>query len=232
MVQDRVEEAPGRIGVFILARVRLYEEGLAQVLRADPRFAVCGTASGHDDAVARMLSLRSAPHVALLDLGLMSGVASARRLRVVLPQVRVIALAIDDTEEDVIAWAEAGVAGFVTRDTPLDDVLSTIECVALGGARCSPTAAAALLRRVAALAEHRPFDRRRGHLTPREREVVTLIDRGLSNKQIARELQIELATVKNHVHSILDKLRVDRRGAAAALVRGQAGIAFGRDGEP
>jgi two-component system nitrate/nitrite response regulator NarL len=229
MVQDRVEGAARRIGVFILARVRLYEEGLAQVLRADPRFAVSGTASSHDDAVTRMLSLGSAPDVALLDLGLMSGVATARRLRIVLPQVRVIALAIDDTEEDVIAWAEAGVAGFVTRDTPLDDVLSTIECVALGGARVGPMAAATLQRRVAA---HRPFDRRRGRLTPREREVVTLIDRGLSNKQIARELQIELATVKNHVHSILDKLRVERRGAAAALVRGQAGIALGRKVDP
>ena len=218
------------IRVFILARVRLYEEGLAQVLSADPRFLVCGTAATHDDGVRRMLSLAQAPDVAMLDLGLMSGVASARQLRVVLPEVRVIALSISDTEEDVIAWAEAGVAGFVTHDTQLEEVLSTVECVARGGARCSPTAAAALLRRVAALAEHR-FDRRQARLTPREREVVTLIDRGLSNKQIARELQIELATVKNHVHSILDKLRVERRGAAAALLRGQPGVALGRDGE-
>ena len=59
-------------------------------------------------------------------------------------------------------------------------------------------------------------------LPPREREIVALIDRGLSNKEIAGELHIELATVKNHVHSVLDKLQVRRRGAAAAAIRGGA----------
>ena len=80
--------------------------------------------------------------------------------------------------------------------------------------------AASLLRRVAALAAVHGGELPRGRLTSREREIVRLIDQGLSNKEIARDLGIEVATVKNHVHNILEKLQVHRRGEAAARVRG------------
>jgi len=159
------------------------------------------------------------PRVAILDVGLDVGLICARRLRAALPEVSLIALAIDDTDESVVAWAEAGVAGFVTSDTSLEELMAVVACVADGGTQCSPSATAALLRRLAELASHRAPRPRILQLTPREREVVALIDRGLSNKQIASELHIELATVKNHVHSVLEKLQVDRRGAAAAAVR-------------
>ena len=81
---------------------------------------------------------------------------------------------------------------------------------------------ASLLRRVAALAAGNGGGLPRAQLTSREREIVGLIDRGLSNKEIARDLGIEVATVKNHVHNILEKLQVHRRGEAAARVRGIA----------
>jgi DNA-binding CsgD family transcriptional regulator len=81
---------------------------------------------------------------------------------------------------------------------------------------------------MAAIAQARRPEPRHGQLTQREHEVVALIDRGLSNKQIARELQIELATVKNHVHSALEKLHVERRGAAAAAMRPHAELAANR----
>lgn len=166
-----------------------------------------------------MTRVVSLPRVAILDVGLDAGRTCALRLRAALPEVRLIALAIDDTDESVVAWAEAGVAGFVTPDTSLEELMGVVECVAEGGTQCSPSATAALLRRLAELANHRASGPRTFQLTPREREVVALIDRGLSNKQIASELHIELATVKNHVHSVLEKLQVDRRGAAAAAVR-------------
>lgn len=209
------------LDVFIVAGVRLYRQGLAVALNADPRFRVAGTASGHADGLARMTCLAPRPAVALIDIGVGPGLLSARRLRAALPEVRLVALAVDDTEESVVAWAEAGVAGFVTRDTSLEDLMSTVDCIAHGGTQCSPHATAALLRRLALLADGRPPGSRGGQLTPREREIVTLIDQGLSNKQIARELQIQLTTVKNHVHSVLDKLQVPRRGAAAAAMREQ-----------
>jgi len=88
-----------------------------------------------------------------------------------------------------------------------------------GEAVCSPRVAGALLRRIAALATDGRSDRVPAHLTKREREIMGLIDEGLSNKEIAKRLRIEVATVKNHVHNILEKLQVHRRGEAAARVR-------------
>jgi two-component system nitrate/nitrite response regulator NarL len=207
------------VDVFIVAGVRLYRQGLASALDSDDRFRVVGTAVGLADALASMTRLDSRPAVVLLDIGIGPGLVSARHLRDVLPEVRLVALSLDEKDETVVALAEAGVAGFVTSDTSLDGLMATVECVAQGGAHCSPRATAALVRRLATLADGRPPESRGDQLTPREREIVALIDRGLSNKEIAGELHIELATVKNHVHSVLDKLQVRRRGAAAAAIR-------------
>jgi two-component system, NarL family, nitrate/nitrite response regulator NarL len=209
----------GAIEVFIIVSVRLYRQGLKQALNGDPRFEVTGTAATYSEALAGMMRLMHLPRVAILDIGVDAGLSSARRLRAALRDVSVVALAIEDTDESVVAWAEAGVAGFVTRDTPLEGLMNTVECVAGGGTQCSPRATAALLRRLAELSSRGRSGPRAALLTPREREIVALIDRGLSNKEIASELHIELATVKNHVHSVLEKLQVDRRGAAAAAVR-------------
>ena len=209
----------GAIEVFIIVSVRLYRQGLKHALNADPRFQVTGTSATYAEGLAAMMKLTQLPRVAILDVGVDAGLSSARRMRAALRDVSLVALAIDDTDESVVAWAEAGVAGFVTRDTPLEGLMDTVECVAGGGTRCSPRATAALLRRLAELSSRSPTSARSAQLTPREREIVALIDRGLSNKQIASELHIELATVKNHVHSVLEKLQVDRRGAAAAAVR-------------
>ena len=166
-----------------------------------------------------MMRFDSLPQVLILDIGLGASLSGARKVRAALPEVSLVALVIEDTDESVVAWAEAGVAGFVTRDTPLEGLMNTVECVAAGGTQCSPRATAAVLRRLAELSSRRGSGPRTVQLTPREREIVALIDRGLSNKQIASELHIEIATVKNHVHSVLEKLQVARRGAAAAAVR-------------
>jgi two-component system nitrate/nitrite response regulator NarL len=207
------------VDVFIVAGVRLYRQGLASALNGDDRFRVVGTAVGLADGLSEMTRLDPTPAVALLDIGIGPGLESARHLRDVLPEVRLVALSLDEKDETVVALAEAGVAGFVTSDTSLDGLMTTVECVARGGARCSPRATAALVRRLASLAQDRRPESRGDQLTPRERQIVALIDRGLSNKEIATELHIELATVKNHVHSVLDKLQVRRRGAAAAAIR-------------
>ena len=141
-----------------------------------------------------------------------------RALRDARPDAHVVALGVPEDESEVIACAEAGAAGLVTLEGSLDDLEAMLESVGRGETLCSPRVAAALLRRVAALADDHAAS---GHarLTAREREIVQLVDRGLSNKEIARELQIELTTVKNHVHNILDKLHVRRRADAAARVR-------------
>jgi len=207
--------------VFVIAGVRFYRDGIAAALSADPRFTVAGSAGDVREAAARLDTLE--PDVVLLDLAGADAPALVRSLLESAPSARVVALGVTEAEDDVLPLAEAGAAGYVTREGSVEDLLATVESVAAGEMICSPRITATLLRRVAMLARDRraeePGPER--DLTSRERQVVALIDEGLSNKEIALRLRIELATVKNHVHNILDKLHVRRRGEAAAAIRGR-----------
>jgi two-component system nitrate/nitrite response regulator NarL len=137
--------------------------------------------------------------------------AAVRKLHDVVPGASFIALAVSETEDHIVAWAKAGVSGYVACDASAGELVTTITAVARGEAPCSPRMAAWLLKEVAALASAPDVEEADNRLTRREREIVELIERGLSNKEIARDLHIALSTVKNHVHNILDKLQVSRR---------------------
>jgi two-component system nitrate/nitrite response regulator NarL len=202
-------------GILIVAETRLYSEGLAQVLDRDPTLEVLGTAASAAEALTRTRDLR--PEVVLLDLG-RAGLPLMRPLAREVPTVRVVVVSLSESDSDVLAWAEAGVAGYLSKDDSLDDLRRAIAGVARGEIPCSPRIVSALLRRVAEAGQS-SSRRPDSCLTPREREIVALIDEGLSNKEIARRLSIRLATVKNHVHNVLEKLRVGGRGEAAAFVR-------------
>ncbi|OLB16175.1 MAG: hypothetical protein AUH07_01640 [Gemmatimonadetes bacterium 13_2_20CM_70_9] len=206
------------IRVAIVADTRLYREGLAQVLGRDAGLCVVATAARGDEALAALPDLQA--DVILVDMAMPESRGVVRVILERAPLSRVIALGVVEDEDDVLGCAEAGVAGYVAREASIDDLVTVIESVARGEAICSPRVAAGLLRRVAALAAGHGGDLPRAQLTNREREIVRLIDNGLSNKEIARALGIEVATVKNHVHNILEKLQVHRRGEAAARVRG------------
>jgi two-component system, NarL family, nitrate/nitrite response regulator NarL len=202
--------------IVIAAEVGVYAEGLGVGLAAHD-LDVAGTAT---DAVETMRLVRECePEVLLLDMAMPAGLSLLRVIAADYPDVRVLALAIEETEDLVIACAEAGVAGYVPRDARVVDVAAVARDAALGQAACSPRIAARLLHRVAVLAAGRPEEPADSGLTRRETEILGLIDDGMSNKQIARKLCIEVATVKNHVHNILGKLQVSRRSEAAAVVR-------------
>jgi two-component system, NarL family, nitrate/nitrite response regulator NarL len=135
--------------------------------------------------------------------------------------VPVVAFAISDAPDDVIEWAEVGVAAFVGREATQEEMFAAMIAAAHGELLCSPRAAAALLARISALSDGRERAARLESLTLREQEVVRLLAEGLSNKQIASRLTIELPTVKNHVHSILEKLGVAGRRDAASVARAE-----------
>ena len=200
-----------RLRVFIVSDVRLYREGLADLLGRISRIEVVGATGSADEGIEQVRDLQ--PDVVLLDTGT-GGVAAAHYLLGPAPTTRVVALAAPESEEDVIALAEAGVLGYVTRDQSLDDLVMTIESVARGEMVCSPWMATILVKRVQALAADRPPPP--NGLTSREVEILELVAQGLSNKEIAARLYIELTTVKNHVHNILGKLGVSRREEAVA----------------
>lgn len=203
--------------VVVSAEIGLYAEGLAVSLGQHG----LDVAASAPDAIRTLQALREhEPDVLLLDVGMPAALATLRVIAAEHPRVRVLALAVEESEEIVIACAEAGVAGYVPRDVSVAAVAAMVHDAARGEATCSPRIAARLLHRVAVLAAGRAAETASDTgLTPRETEILTLIDDGLSNKQIASRLCIEVATVKNHVHNILNKLQVSRRGEAAAMLR-------------
>ncbi len=144
---------------------------------------------------------------------------------------RVVAFGVVERDDEVLRCAEGGVAGFVTREAGLEELVAAILSVAQGEVSCPPRITAVLLRQVTASVARDTVRTRDVYLTLRERQVVALVDQGLCNKEIATRLGVEVSTVKNHVHHLLEKLGVKRRGEAAARARRELlGLPLGRSG--
>lgn len=210
------------VQVSIVADASVHRVGLKELLEREARIHVIGAASTLRESVAEISDL--APDVVLLDVAGEDRVPAITALVEAIPGVRVIACAVPETERDIIPCAEAGVAACLPREASFADLIATIERVASGESSASPLVAAMLLRRVATLAAQGSA-KPEARVTAREQEILGLIDEGLSNKQIARRLCIELPTVKNHVHNILEKLHVHHRYEAAARMRAHNGSA-------
>ena len=203
--------------ILIVAGIRLYREGLAQMLGRRRGLSVVGAKSGLKEATAEIQGLRS--DVVILDMATEDSHAVVRELKQLAPAVPVVALGVAELEGEVLGCVEAGVAGYVTREASLEDLVAVVESAARGELECSPQMAGSLLRRVAALAADHESSPSQDRLTVREGEILRLIAQDLSNKDIAARLGIEVATVKNHVHNLFEKLNVHRRTEAARLVR-------------
>jgi two-component system, NarL family, nitrate/nitrite response regulator NarL len=223
-------DRPGAtLRIALVAAVRLYREGLATELAAQRGYSVVGAAGGADEATAVVAFHR--PDVVLIDIAMPSVRELVVALRAAHPAAQIVMFAVDECERDIDLCAEAGVAAFVTRDVTVADLVAAIEASVRGELSCSPRAAALLFRRCSALSMGAPVgaagspDVDADHvatLTSREREIAGLVAEGRSNKQIGRSLNIALATVKNHVHSILRKLDVATRAEAALRLRAAA----------
>jgi two-component system nitrate/nitrite response regulator NarL len=207
-----------RARIFILNDVRLYREGLAWSLSQRPEIEMVGAAAPSAGALAQAVS--SAPAVVLLDFAMAQALNLPKELNRLIPGVKVIAFVASELDDELIACAEAGIVGFVTRDASVDDLVDTIRNALRGEVMCSARVTGLLFQRVAALSEATQAPSNVRLLTRRECEIAKLVNEGMSNKEIARSLRIASATVKNHVHNILEKLQVSRRAAAAAVLRG------------
>ena len=206
------------IRLLVVDDTRLCSAGLALLLGGEPWVAAVEGAVDAEGALERIH--RFLPEVVLVNLAMAGSLAILRAIVERAPGTRVVAFSVSESEEEVVACAEAGVSGYLLRSEALPELRATIESMVRGETRCSPRVAATLLRRVASLAAERQEWAGRTPLTRREHEILGLIAQGLSNKDIAQRLYIEVRTVKNHVHSILGKLQVRHRGEAAAWVRG------------
>ena len=205
-----------RICVFVVADVCVYRESLAAALADDERIDVTGSTPGD---IASMAIAMAEPAIVLVDGSSELASARVRALAAAAPAAKIVAVGIPDDEAAQLEFVEAGVAGYVTVEQPLIELMEAVEAAANGELRCSPRVSAALAERVAALRAVGPRANGDQKLTRRQREIAALISEGLSNKQIARRLSIQQATVKNHVHNIFAKLGLSHRDEVATLVR-------------
>ena len=208
--------------VLLISPRRLLRDALVAVLQgADGRQARGASCRGTVDAALAGF----APGVVVVDAAHPEGAALAAAVRAQAPGARVVVLAAGGQDEEFLAWADAGLSGYLEPDASAEDLLCAVRRVGAGEVACPPRLTALLLNRFAGRSLGRAERAGLCSLTVREREVAELLADGLSNKLIARRLSVALPTVKNHVHSILEKWDCRSRGEAAARCRRQ-----GRDG--
>jgi two-component system nitrate/nitrite response regulator NarL len=224
--------------VLLVSAMRVVREALQSVLARESEVDVVGTV---DLSQAKEQLAQLDPDVILFDAGRQDGVDLVKDLVASAPRSKVVAFGVNETAEEILALAAAGTAGYIGDSVKSGDVVRALQRVISDELTCSPRAAALLYRRVGTLSQRNSaLARDDGHaltsdhsqapagdhgqtdmmpLSRRELQIAPLIDRGLSNKQIARQLGIEAATVKNHIHNICRKLNVHRRGEATARMR-------------
>jgi DNA-binding NarL/FixJ family response regulator len=200
------------IRVFIIDEVPLISGVLATILQEEPDIKVVGCATSLDEAV----SLLKNGDVALVSTTMPgnSALNLIQSLAKVQSSIKVVAIGLPDSEETILQYVEAGIDGYVLRDDSVDELLQKIRAAHKGEAAISSQIAAALMQRVAELKEQCDDEadpESLQTLTPRETEVLDLLQKQLSNQEIADRLVIELGTVKNHVHSVLKKLNLNSR---------------------
>lgn len=201
-----------RVRVLLVSDVRLHRELLADALSGHDGLELAGSAPGDVAATAAMFE----PSVVVVNTAMVAPADELHSLALALPEAKIVALGVPTDDDAIVRILEAGAAGFVTAEQSLPDLVAAVEAAAAGELECPPHLAAALVRRVTALAAGGAREANGNGLTPRQRQIASLIADGLSNKQIARSLSIERATVKNHVHAILIKLGITRRDQVAA----------------
>lgn len=205
------------IRVLVAAEIRLYLDGLTEVLSHEDEIEVVGRAEQLPELLDKIDQER--PDVVLIDMAMAGSITAVASLKSRNAHTKVVALGVPDEAREVVMLAEVGVSGYVARDATVADLIRTVRNAVRGELAVSPRIAATLFQRVNALATTGSQTDDRVRLTPREWEIVELVDRGLSNKEISRRLCIEVSTVKNHVHNLLEKTHVKRRGQLAARLR-------------
>jgi RNA polymerase sigma factor (sigma-70 family) len=204
----------------------LVRQGLVQLLEESPRLSVAGTAATAEEALALVAELE--PDVVLLDLylGAADGAAIIDELRRVRPEVKVVILTMSDDDNDLLRTVMAGANGYVIKSTDFSSLVTSLEWVIAGEAGLSRRLTSRLVARLrdAALQPRvdSRFDRietrpRLERLSPRERDVLLLVARGASNREIARDLGLSEHTVRTHITNILAKLGLENRVQAATF---------------
>ena len=206
----------GLIRILVADDHPIVRDGLVAVLSTQPDFEIVGEAATGPETIQRVAALR--PDIVLLDIEMpeLDGVETLKRLRADDPEVRVVVLTAFDTDERILQAVQAGAQGYLLKGVPREEIFNAVRVVHAGGALLQPVVASKLLRRVNQDQAYLPDP-----LTGRELEVLRLLARGLTNRQIADDLVITERTVKFHVSTILGKLGAGNRTEAVRIAARQ-----------
>jgi DNA-binding NarL/FixJ family response regulator len=210
----------------------LMRAGLRSVLSSDDTIDVIGEAGDGSAAVQRVRELT--PDVVLMDVRMpnLDGISATREVLAAQPATKVVILTTFEEDDYIFGALSAGASGFLLKRTSPEELIAALHTVAAGDSLLSPSVTRRVVERMASQpAPGMPSSKRLVELTPREREVLELVARGLSNKEIATAFVIEESTVKTHVKRILTKLRLRDR-VQAVIFAYESGLTRPGSGTP
>lgn len=211
----------GVIRVLIADDHAVVREGIRHVLARDGGFAVVGEAADGREAVTLARSLEPPPDVVVIDLSMpvLSGLEAVAELRETMPAVRVLVLSIHEDEEYVLRSVRAGALGYLRKDSSPAELREAIRCLKAGGTAFSAPAARAPESGPGEARRSDDASRRVASLTARERDVLTAIASGLTNRDIAARFGLSVRTVESHREALMRKLGLRGGGGVAALTK-------------
>jgi len=210
-----VTELPSARGIRVLVAddQALFRRGLHTVLGTEVDIEIVGEAEDGEEAIAKAIEV--VPDIVLMDVRMpkVGGIDAARQIREILPSTKILMLTVSDEEDDLYEAIKAGANGYLLKEISVEEVAGAIFAVMQGQSLISPSMASKLLAEFTSLARQAAEKEQLPApvLTTRELEVLKLVARGMSNKEVADQLFIAENTVKNHVRNILEKLHLHSR---------------------
>ncbi len=209
-----------KIRILIIEDNRVLRDGITAMLNGQADMHVAATIGSGNNVL--LIANQTKPHVILLDMGLKYFKESSvvESIREKMPDAKVIGMGFIPSQSDIVEFVEAGASGFILKDATVKEFLGTIRSVAQGVKVLPPSLTGSLFSHVI---EH-ALKKKKGNvtntvrMTKREREIIALIVDGLSNKEIAQQLNIATHTVKSHVHNIMEKLALHTRLQIAKFI--------------
>lgn len=192
---------------------------LAMLIEQDSTYRVVASASSAEEAIDLLPGTR--PHIVLLDLGLpgMSGIEAIRKMKQIQPDVEILVLTIFDRDESVFESLKAGASGYLLKDSTPEEIISALDLLVKGrGAPMSPVIARRLIQELRK--DSGPRDPQVS-LSPREREILTLLSKGFAYKEIASHLDVSFGTVQSHIKNLYHKLQVNSKYEAVTKTTGR-----------
>jgi len=212
-----------KIRVLLVDDHALFREGLAAVISSQPNMEVVGNANDGLEAVIKAQELK--PDLILMDVQMttMDGLESTRQIKQILPDTTIVVLTVRDDDEKLFEALKSGAQGYLLKDIRSHKMLEMLQSAINGEAAITPSLAGRVLAEFRRMSLNQSGGSNADHednsLTERELEVLSLVAKGASDKEVAEKLFVSLNTVKTHIRNILSKLRVNSRKEAAKLAQ-------------